>query len=212
VPLGLVWDYLLRHHDGADGHPWEPEFAAASADAARHAAESRRRRERSELERWGGRMPSPRIRKLVANTHMLWRLDPDLVEALAAATHDEQRAVARWSARRACAVSRLDTVGWIADALAALDRDEPLPFDDQPAAFQRLLRDPDTPNTVVRGRDGRPNWSQQALAFPAVLAAADPDPLVAAVDAVGTTAWAHGDDYARFLLAAHAYLKASSKG
>ena len=213
VPLGLVWDYLLARTGTEAGHPWEPVFAAAAAAAARQAAETRRRREAVEVRRWGGRMPSPRIRTLMANTHQLWSLDPDLAEAIAAATSDRQRAVARWAARRACAVARLDTVDWIVAALDALDDDEPLPFgDDGAAAFNRLLMDPRAPQTTVRAPDGRPNWSQQALALPAVLAAAQPDPLAAALEAVGTTAWAHGDDHPRFLAETRAFLETSSKG
>ncbi|GIJ55718.1 hypothetical protein [Virgisporangium aurantiacum] len=212
VPLGLVWDYLLARTGTEPGHPWEPVFAAAAAAAARRAAETRRRREASEVRRWGGRMPSPRIRSLAANTHQLWSLDPDLAEAIAATTSDRQRAVARWAARRACAVAGLDTVDWIVAALAAVDNDEPLPFTDDATAFNRLLTDPRTPRTTVRAPDGRPNWSQQALAFPAVLAAARPDPLAAALEAVGTTAWAYGDAHPRFLAEARAFLETSSKG
>jgi hypothetical protein len=213
VPLGLVWDYLLaRTGTEEPGHPWEPVFAAAARDAARRAAETRRSREALEVRRWGGRMPSPRIRTLAANTRKLWRLDPDLVEALAATTSDRQRAVARWAARRACAVAGLDTVDWIVAALAAVDNDEPLPFADDAAAFNRLLSDPRVPATTVRAPDGQPNWSQQALAFPAVLAAAGPDPLAAAIEAVGTTAWAYGDAHPTFLDEARAFLETSSKG
>ncbi|GIJ68372.1 hypothetical protein [Virgisporangium ochraceum] len=206
VPLGLLWDHLLRH-DGGPRHPWEPVFAAAAAEEAHRAAGLRRRREEEELRRWGGRMPSPRIRTLRANARRLWQLDPDLVEALDAATPDRQRAVARWSARRACAVSRLDTVGWVAEALAAVERDEPLPFDDGAAAFRRLLDDPRAPSTTVCGPDGRPNWSQQALAFPALLAAADADPLVAAVDAVEAAAAAHGDAHRDVLAEVRAFVE-----
>jgi hypothetical protein len=162
-------------------------------------------------------MPSLRVRTLVANTHLLWSLDPDVVEALAVANQDEQRAVARWAARKACAVAGLDTVDWVAEALAAVDRGEPLPpaFGDEGAVFNRLLSDPRVPSTVVRAPDGHPNWSQQALAFPALLAAWRSDPLVAAVDAVGTTAWAHGDAHRRFLDDARLefpFLRALSKG
>jgi hypothetical protein len=213
VALGLVWDHLLRR-TGTGAHPWEPVFAAEAVQAAHRAAESRRHREIVEVRRWGGRMPSQRIRALQANTNLLWGLDPDLVEALVDATPDEQRAAARWAARRACAVAGLDTVGWIVEALAAVDRDAPLPFE-HTAAFTRLLSDPRVPSTAVRGPGGRPNCSQQALAFPAVLAAVHADPLVAAVDGLGTAAWAHGDDHHRFLAAARAefpFLRGSSKG
>jgi hypothetical protein len=99
----------------------------------------------------------------------------------------------------------LDAVDWIADALAA-ERDAPLPspFDDPLAAFRRLMSDPRVPTATVPGPNGHPNWSRESLAFSALLAAAGTDPLVAAVEAIGNAAWAHGDARGEFLTATRA--------
>jgi hypothetical protein len=48
---------------------------------------------------------------------------------------------------------------------------------------------------------------QQAVAFPALIALTSADPLAAAIDAIYTTALAHGDDRDRFLTEAHTALE-----
>ncbi|MEV4049469.1 hypothetical protein AB0J75_42110, partial [Streptomyces sp. NPDC049744] len=89
-------------------------------------------------------------------------------------------------------------VDWVAPALAALDRGEPLPapFDDSQTAWDRFFTDdrtaltaPDPPGVG----HGAPLC--RALALPALRAAADPDPLRAALGALFAAAVAHGTDY-----------------
>lgn len=190
VLLGLVWDYLLAGPD-AGGHPWEPVFAEMAAKAAA----TRRRHEESEARRWGGRLPSERIRTLGANVWGMAKLDRDLLDALDAATAEQQREVARWAAHRACEVAGLAGIGWVAGALAALDRGAPLPppFDDDTRAWDLLFTDPQVPSTTVTSPDRRlDNFSQQAAALPAISAATRDDPLAAAVDALHAAAYAYG--------------------
>ncbi|MFC6019472.1 hypothetical protein ACFP2T_25095 [Plantactinospora solaniradicis] len=212
VLLGLVWDHLLhRAQRLADGapvapHPWQPLFDEIAARAAEEATAARHRRFLHESTRWGGRPPSDRLRDLPANTLGLARLDRDLLDALAEATPEQQRNVARWAMRRACAISGLDTVDWIAGALAAVERGTapPPPFDDEVRTWQRLWADRRVPSTVVTIPDGTPNCSQQAIALPTIFAVTRDDPLVAAVDALHAAAYAHGNGYPRLFAAARA--------
>lgn len=124
------------------------------------------------------------------------RLDRSLVDALANADPVTQRDIARWVARRAFVEARLAHVEWIAPALAAMDRGEPLPppFDDDRRAWGvLLLSDARIPRTLVTSPDGRlDNCLQQAMAFPALFSALEQDPLRAALDALWSAAVAFG--------------------
>jgi hypothetical protein len=210
VLLGLVWDYLMhRAHLVAGGasvppHPWQALFDDITAKAAQDAAAARRSRALFEAKQWAGRPPSDRLRELPANTVGLARLDRGLLDALAEATSEQQRDIARWAARRACAISGLDTVDWIADGLAAIERGQqpPPPLDDHVQTWQLLRADQQVPHTVVTIPTGTPNCSQQAAALPAIFAAARDNPLAAAVDALHAAAYAYGSDYSQLLNAA----------
>ncbi len=199
VPLGLLWDYLLdRAADGPAGpHPWVEVFEKMAADTAARVEAARRSRERSEARLWGGKPPSDRLRRLAANTIMLSNMDRPLLDALAEAAPEQQRAIANWAAQRACTVAGLAGIDWIAAALTALHRGEPLPppFDDVERAWQRLWSDRRIPQTAVTTPDGTPNFSQQALAFQAFTQATNDDPLAAAVDALAAAMSAHGPAY-----------------
>lgn len=123
------------------------------------------------------------------------RLDRSLVDALAQTDPVTQRDIARWVTRRAFVEARLADVEWIAPALAAMDRGEPLPppFDDDRRAWDLLLSDARVPRTLVTSPDGRlDNCLQQAMAFPALFSALEPDPLRAALDALWSAAVAFG--------------------
>jgi hypothetical protein len=113
-------------------------------------------------------------------------------------------------------VAGLEQIGWIADALAAAEADRPLPgsLTDRggAAAFDRLRSDAGVPRTTVAfrpdprsiGTNGVVEVCQQSAALPALLALAEADPLVAAIDAVHHAVIAHGDDRDRLLDEAHA--------
>jgi hypothetical protein len=208
VLVGLIWDHLLERVATGESapHPWIAVFAARAAEAAAREDAMRRRREQREAIRWGGKPPTERLRRVAANTILLSRMDRPLLDALAEATPEQQRAIARWGARRAYAIAGLTDIAWIAPALAALDRGEPLPppFDDDRRAWDLLWSDPQVPQTIVTTPDGTPNFSQQALAFPTLTLAMADDPLGAAVDAIAAAMFAAGPDFGEVAVAARA--------
>ncbi|WP_455771556.1 hypothetical protein [Streptomyces misionensis] len=203
------------------------EAERPAREAEERAAEERRvHRERWE---WGGRLPSERLRAVGGNVRGLLGFDSDLVHALDAAGPDVQRTTAVLAARRACEAAGLAEVPWVARALTALSLGGPLPppFDDRARMRETLRSDPRVPDrsaleaipperppyrppaqgeydtaVVVHGsteprRPGR--ISQPHFALPAVLAAADPAPLRAALDAVWHAVNTYGEHYPRLL-------------
>lgn len=125
------------------------------------------------------------------------RLDRQLLDTLAEADPGTQREIARWVTRRAFVEARLAQAEWIAPALAAMDEGQPLPppLDDRRRAFDMLLSDDQIPHTLVTSLDGRlDNCLQQAMAFPAIFSADEPDPLRAALDALWSAANGFGRD------------------
>ncbi|MEU6074820.1 hypothetical protein [Micromonospora sp. NPDC047074] len=213
--LGLIWDHLL---DDPGSYPWMETLRGQAAEATALAERTRRLRAEREAAEWGGAPPSDRVRGLFGQARSLARIDRPLLDRLDALPAARQREAACWAARRAMRVAGLEQIGWIADALAAAEADRPLPrsFTEQGgAAFHRLLSDPEVPRTTVPlrrdpgafGRGGVTEILQQAAAFPALIALANDDPLVAAIDAVYNAAIAHGDDRDRFLTDAHGALR-----
>ncbi|MEV4642954.1 hypothetical protein AB0J80_37010 [Actinoplanes sp. NPDC049548] len=210
--LGLIWDHLL---DAAGSYPWMQTLRAQAAEAMAQAEKTRRLRAEQEAEQWGGSPPSDRVRGLVSQARSLARIDRALLDRMEALPAVRQREAACWAARRAMRVAGLENIGWIAEALAATEDDHPLPssFTEKSGAtaFNRLLSDPEVPHTTVPLRHASKAFGtssgteilQQAVAFPALLALANDDPLVAAIDAVYNAAIAHGDDLDRFLADAH---------
>jgi hypothetical protein len=189
--------------------PPSPEERAEARRRERQAEEEAAERQRREMElewereQWGGRLPSERLRQVGGNAMGMARLDRDLVDAIAAATADSQRAVARWAARRAYALAGLADIDWIAPALSAAEHGEPLPapFDDAANGFQRVWdrlwsddRIPDTRVPSILGGADVPAMSQQAMAVPALFGAVESDPLQAALDALFAAAAAYGAD------------------
>jgi hypothetical protein len=210
--LGLIWDHLL---DAAGSHPWTAKLRAQAAEATALAEKARRLRAERDAEQWGGSPPSDRVRRLLSQARSLARVDRPLLDRIEALPAGRQREAACWAARRAMRVARLEQIGWIADALADAEAGRPLSrsFTEQngAAAFNRLLSDPEVPHTTIPLRRDRKAFGthgvtevlQQAAAFPALIALANDDPLVAAIDAVYSAAISHGDDRDRFLADAH---------
>ncbi|WP_406442359.1 hypothetical protein OHB14_25645 [Streptomyces sp. NBC_01613] len=125
----------------------------------------------------------------------LVELDRELIDRVEAAGAAGQWIVARWAARRAFAEAGLSDVDWIVPALEALDRGDelPAPFDDEQRAWDRFFADRRIPHTFVDTTDGRPDeFLQQAMAIPALFAAAGTDPLRAALDALFAAAATYG--------------------
>jgi len=186
-------------HENARRQPPPPtpeqkaEAQRLAAAAAREAQE--RRVLEYETKRWGGRLPSERIRALHGNAEAAALLDTDLAEDLAKAPEEDQLRVARWIARRTIAEAGLADIVWIAEALDAVDAGESLPpsFDDVRTVWDRLWSDPEVPVTVVTTVDGRiDNLRQQAAAVPAVFALGTDDRLCAALEAFFAAATTFG--------------------
>lgn len=213
--LGLIWDHLL---DIPRSYPWAATLHAQAAEATAQAEKARRLRAERDAEQWGGSPPSDRVRGLFSQARSLARMDRALLDRIEALPADRQRAAACWAARRAMRVAHLEQIGWIADALNDAEAGRPLSrsFTEQggATAFNRLLSDPDMPHTIIPfyadqqafGARGMSEILQQAVAFPALIALSNDDPLVAAIDAVYNAAIAHGDDRDHFLAEAHTAL------
>lgn len=173
--------------------PEEPAEAERRQRLERERHEEERRRA-AELRAWGGRLPSERLRGMIGGGSEVASLDRDLAEAIAAADPRTQRSIARWTARRAYAEAGLAGVGWIAPALDALDqgRDLPPPFDDRAQVWATLFADSRVPRTTVTSMTGEPDFSQQAMAVPALFVAVGDEPLRAALDALSVATDAFG--------------------
>ncbi|MBA2950991.1 hypothetical protein [Streptomyces himalayensis] len=154
---------------------------------------------RREMGAWGGRLPSDRLRDVQGKLRGfqgypqgLVGLDAALVHAIDTAGPEEQRALARWAAHRACATAGLSEIDWVAGGLVELDRGEPYspPLDDP-----RRLRDAAFSDArIPHSHDGTPGLPQVA-AFAALFDAAAPDPLKAALDALLAAAVTHDTDW-----------------
>ena len=150
---------------------------------------------------WGDDRPDERVVRAGGNAWGLATLDRALLDAVAEADAETQRAIAQWAARRAYDAAGLSSVVWIAPALEAVERGEPLPapFDDQGEVWRLFMTDERMPRTVIRLPGGGPdNVSQQAAAIPALFGAAESDPLRAAVDALHAAGLALGDESQSF--------------
>jgi hypothetical protein len=178
--------------------------AEEKAEAERQAElrENRRREQErlaAEQRYWGGTLPSDRIRATKGNARAMAKLDTGLADAIAAASPDTQRAIARWAARRAYEAAGIADLDWVAPAVQALDqgRELPSPFDNREQVWQKLFGDPRVPRTTVASIDGStPNMLQSAMAVPALFDAAAPDPLDAALRALYAAVVTFGrDDY-----------------
>ncbi len=199
------WHSWAREQPPPAPPPTSEEIAEAERLAELEGEERMRRMEDDML--WGGVRPSERLRTSGSNSYALVTVDRPLLDALAEASPESQRAIAGWTARRACDAAGLSSLEWVAPALAAVDRGEalPPPFDDWAQAWEQLLgKDLAVQNVHVRVENPDdfelpPRIDPQAAALPAVFAAADADSLRAAVDAVAAAIVTFGKDYPRLL-------------
>jgi hypothetical protein len=200
----LDWEDYVRLAEGGvyRGLELPPLTPAEKAEAERQARlEEQRQQERqwlgAELRCWGGRLPSDLIRATTGNARAAAQLDIELAEAIAAASPDTQRSIARWAARRAYEVAGIADLDWVVPALRALHlgQDLPPPFDVREQVWPMLFADPRVPHTTVVSLDGStPNMLRPAMAVPALFAAAGPVPLDAALKALYDAAVTFGRD------------------
>lgn len=213
VALGLIWDHLL---DAGGPLPWTATLRKQAAQETAAAERSRRRDEERAAEQWGGRAPSVRVRKLgITQARQLARFDRTLLDRIDALPAARQREVARWAAGEAIRTARLDRIGWINDALVAVEAGDQLPpaFTETygKAVYDRFVSEPDLPQTKIPSRhlpdeyraSGIQEVPQSTPAFYALVKLGDEDPLVAAIDAVYWAAFTRFEDRARFLAEAN---------
>ena len=201
-------------HDFARSLPPPPSATERAEAKHRALAESRRRLAEAdrlrELERWGGREPTDRLRQL-GNQHVvreLARLDADLVHAMSGADAGTQRRIARWAAERAFAAAGIPYLDWLTPAWRAVDAGGPLPegLADPNWLLCRILGTDRAGRPGVAPAPGLPATVPDDLlptevdavpaAVMALVLAATADPLQAAIQAVWATTGARADDRA----------------
>ncbi|GAA4608237.1 hypothetical protein BJY16_006738 [Actinoplanes octamycinicus] len=214
--------------DAAHQHQWarglpKPPTAEQRAETERREQEARLRRqaefEARELARvWGGRPPTDQLRQVGGNILQIVQYDRDTADAVVDAGPATQRRIALWAARRAYQHAGIAQVPWLAPAWSALEHGEPLPaeYTDLATLRKQLMgeRGAETHHTEVRfephylppmepreliARMLAVPLDPVSMALPALPAAAEPDPLRAALEAVWYAVTAHGSAADSFL-------------
>ncbi|MEU6079691.1 hypothetical protein [Streptomyces sp. NPDC047108] len=148
-----------------------------------------------EADHWGGTLPSPALRELVGGAREMAMAERELAEALAAESPQRRRKIAAWVARRAYEEIGLAELDWVAPALTAVEQGEPLPspFHVVGLAWHRLRSEPGVPDSVrAMARAGIDEDSPMSKAVSTLFAAAQPDPLWAALATLYTGIEAFG--------------------
>ncbi|GAA0572534.1 hypothetical protein GCM10009534_02990 [Kribbella sandramycini] len=166
--------------------PLTPEQVAAAE--AKRAADQAELWAAERLESWGGRLPSERVQQ-VQQASRLARLDRELLDELDASDAETLTAVARWSARQACAAAGLDQIDWIADALDRMD---------QGVDFSELLRPPagtfDGSFAIMHSGDWDASRPAPIQALLTLTATYDEEPLRAAIATLWLAVGASGPE------------------
>jgi hypothetical protein len=177
-------------HRIAQKSPVEPTSAERAEAARLEKAERERKAAEERLARktrkWGGRLPDERLSRVSAYAKGLAGFDRDLVDEIAVAEPAAQRAMAACAARAVAVRAGIAELDWVAEALDALDGNEPPPpsFVDFDAAFRRWVAAPADAVThgIVRSGLGEVRPEIQALQL--IIAARHRDPLVAAMHTI----------------------------
>lgn len=185
----------------------EELLAARRADADRLRAEALALALAVELERWGGRPPSDRLRQVGGNVSAVVRSDRDLLDEFDALSDQVQRAAARWLTHRAFAFAGLSERAWVQPALDSLDAGLPLPppFTHLDHAFTALLADEHQTGEKVVSFITTERLQpclihRPSFALPTIFAAIHPDSLDALINAF-SNATATFDDQREMLVA-----------
>ncbi len=223
---GLRADAIVRQTSGAAGywHNWAStlpalpslweQVEAAKLERRKQARRAEQYRRQAEARSWGGRPPSERLRRVRGNVHGIAQLDRDLVDGVCGADDTIQRRIAVWAARQAFAHAGIEDLDWMAPAWAALEHGEPLPaeFTDPMALLARISGEHKRGGYRIvavarlshgpaRGLDAILNGpvNPAAMALPALAAAAGPDPLQAALEALWAAVTTYAARRAEFL-------------
>ncbi|MEV0225229.1 hypothetical protein [Streptomyces sp. NPDC050704] len=191
-------------HDHARTLP-RPPVERIEAERRRREAEEKIVREaewQAEAGDWGGRAPSPTLREVGGSKLGLIPLDRDLMDAVDTVDPPTQRAIAQWAVRQALVKAELHMFNEFARAMRRLraGEEQRAPFDDQKRAWEWFFAQKNLPHTFVQSLHGPQDdlW-QQAMAMPALFAAAQEDPLRAALDALYAAAATYGSAYPTLL-------------
>ncbi|MEV6350778.1 hypothetical protein [Actinoplanes sp. NPDC051851] len=152
-------------------------------------------------ERWGDRVPTERLRRLLGSGAGLYyedlsRLDMDLEFALADADDQTHRQVAAWAALQCLQEAGLIDLPQIAPAVAALRRGAPVPkpFDDCAHCWGVLERAQPPRTSRPVPPDGDYEQSPQDWAITTLFHSTEQDSLVAVMEILVCLAYVHGRD------------------
>lgn len=203
-------DRILRQTSEIAGY-WHRTDRDVEIDPDQAAAESRHLadlQKREDLVRFGGRIPSDRLRSTDTYIPAFRALDEDLMWALDRVGDEVHREIARWAALRALNVAELASYPVVAAAVAALERAEPLggPFAGDVPSYNELVGHMPEQDTMVPvlpwavEPGSTEEQGRETAALYAVTATNDDDSLSAALNAIYSAAMAYGaDDYPQFL-------------
>jgi hypothetical protein len=179
------WHRVARETPAPPPPTAEELAAAEAAKAIDHAARRQHMRDVLEARRWGGQLPSDRLRAIGGNTAYLVRLDRELAEAVAAVDPSSQRSMAVWAARRVCEPAPPTDIDWPA-VLAAVERGDPppAPFDNPSEAWTATFPGPKAVVVHHAVESSPPRLHPKASVLGAVLAACHAEPARAAIEAV----------------------------
>ncbi|MFI6345072.1 hypothetical protein [Streptomyces sp. NPDC050560] len=184
-PTAAYWNGVARDRPP----PPTPEERAAAERAEREAREREEVRREAEFERlrWGGRVPSGRLRDVGGHIAGLLKRDAPLVHLVGAADDVLLRDLALFLARRVYDAAGLGELEWTAPAIGALEagRPPPEPWGDPQRVWLELARlEPRMGDRLIAWEDGTRRVSQRHMALPVLWSAAAPDPLRAALESL----------------------------
>lgn len=190
-----------------DGSSWRDALAEAEAERER---ERQLAPQRALRLLWGDPLPTQRLATVGGNVIGVARLDRELLDDLEAADPETLRGIAIWAARSACSAADVVRFAWVRDGLDAVERGDPLPppFDDHTRMWDRLTQElgggpsravarvqVGQTSPAVSPASGAPAVSKPHAALPSVPAAAQADPLRAAIDALYAAAIVWRNEY-----------------
>lgn len=149
---------------------------------------------------WGGRDPAPELADNFLAKQVA-ALDRGLLDKIADADPETQRAVGLWAARRAYERAEFTGSEWADSLLAAAEGGEPFPEEVSTLsqALNAMLDDRRLRLTVARGTPGAGDFWVQERAVIAPFSACHEDPFTAALEAVRTAGETFGSDYLEFV-------------